>query len=276
MKILELNLLAFGPFTDTRLDLSEGREGFHLVYGPNEAGKSSALRALRQMLFGIPERSGDDFVHPYGKMRVGGVLQHSDGSLLEFIRRKGRTGTLRSKNNKDALEDSVLNKFLGNMDAAVFEIMFGIGHGDLVRGGEEIMQGGGNVGQALFAAGSGISDLRKVQMELQAEADALFRPAAPTRPINEAIAQLRKNQKDQDSLPAYATLDELIKAYVEEHRSLRNITRKTKKLALIEKIVRMVDKSEYKRRQSPPGIKITPRAFGKDWRLPITNKYSEF
>jgi len=196
MKILELNLLAFGPFTDTLLDLSEGREGFHLVYGPNEAGKSSALRALRQMLFGIPERSGDDFVHPYGKMRVGGVLQHSDGSLLQFIRRKGRTGTLRSKNNKDALEDSVLNKFLGNIDAALFETMFGIGHEDLVRGGEEIMQGGGNVGQALFAAGSGISDLRKVQMELQAEADALFRPAAPTRPINEAIAQLRKNQKE--------------------------------------------------------------------------------
>lgn len=57
MKILQLNLLAFGPFTDTPIDLSEGKEGFHLVFGPNEAGKSSALRALRQMVFGIPERS---------------------------------------------------------------------------------------------------------------------------------------------------------------------------------------------------------------------------
>jgi len=89
-------------------------------------------------------------------------------------------------------------------------------------------------------------------------------------------AELRRNQKDQDSLPPYKALDELIKAYVEEHRSLKDITRKSKRRALIKKIVRMVDKSEYKRRQSPPGIKITPRAFGKDWRLPITNKYSEF
>jgi uncharacterized protein YhaN len=196
MKILQLNLLAFGPFTDTLLDLSEGREGLHLVYGPNEAGKSSALRALRQMLFGIPERSGDAFVHPYGKMRIGGRLQHSDGRRLEFIRRKGRAGTLRSQNDQDALEDSALNKFLGNIDAAIFETMFGIGHEDLVRGGEEIMQGGGHVGQALFAAGSGLADLRKVHMGLQAEADALFKPAAPTRPINEAIARLRRTQKD--------------------------------------------------------------------------------
>ena len=54
MKILELALHAFGPFTDAVLDLSAGQEGLHLIYGPNEAGKSSALRALRQALFGIP------------------------------------------------------------------------------------------------------------------------------------------------------------------------------------------------------------------------------
>jgi uncharacterized protein YhaN len=195
MRILELNLLAFGPFTNTRIDLSEGREGLHVVYGPNEAGKSSALRALKQMLFGIPERSGDDFVHPYGKMRIGGTLQHSDGSLMGCIRRKGRAGTLRCHDDKEVLEDGVFKKFLGNIDSGLFETMFGIGHEDLVRGGEEILQGGGNVGQALFAAGSGIVDLRKVQTALQGEADALFRPAAPTRRINEAIARLRKNQK---------------------------------------------------------------------------------
>lgn len=60
MKILKVNLIAFGPFTETVLDLSEGEEGLHIIYGPNEAGKSSALRALRQMLYGIPDRSADD------------------------------------------------------------------------------------------------------------------------------------------------------------------------------------------------------------------------
>lgn len=88
-------------------------------------------------------------------------------------------------------------------------------------------------------------------------------------------AELRKNQKDQDVLPAYEVLDPLLKDYVEEHRSLAQMTKKCNK-KLAQEIIKMVDKSEYKRRQSPPGIKITPRAFGKDWRLPITNKYKEF
>lgn len=87
-------------------------------------------------------------------------------------------------------------------------------------------------------------------------------------------AELRENQKDQDSLPAYDILDEMLREYVEEHRSLAEMARKNDK-ALAQKVIAMVDRNEYKRRQAPPGIKITPRAFGKDWRLPITNKYRE-
>jgi len=87
-------------------------------------------------------------------------------------------------------------------------------------------------------------------------------------------AELRENQKDQDSLPPYDVLDELLSGYVERHKSLANF--KTVDKALAQRIVRLVDSSEYKRRQAPPGIKITTRAFGKDWRLPLTNKYKEF
>ncbi|MCL4195792.1 MAG: AAA family ATPase, partial [Thermoguttaceae bacterium] len=79
MKILRLDLRAFGPFTDLALDLSAGQEGLHLIYGPNEAGKSTALRAIEQMLFGIPQRSTDDFLHPYKNLRVGGTLRSGDG-----------------------------------------------------------------------------------------------------------------------------------------------------------------------------------------------------
>jgi len=196
MKILQLNLIAFGPFTETLLDLGKGEEGLHIVYGPNEAGKSSALRGLRQMLYGIPERSSDDFLHPYGKMRIGGVLRHSDGTVLEFIRRKGRGNTLREGDDKNPLDESLLGRFLGNIDDILFATMFGISHDDLVQGGEEIIRGGGNVGQAIFAAGSGIADLQSVQRDLQSEADALFTPAASRRPINEAISDFRENQKN--------------------------------------------------------------------------------
>ncbi|MFH1264118.1 MAG: AAA family ATPase, partial [Planctomycetota bacterium] len=74
MKILTLNLRAFGPFTDVELDFSEGSEGLHLVDGANEAGKTCSLRALEQLLFGIPGNSPDNFVHPYPKLRIGAKL----------------------------------------------------------------------------------------------------------------------------------------------------------------------------------------------------------
>lgn len=88
-------------------------------------------------------------------------------------------------------------------------------------------------------------------------------------------AELRENQKDQDSLPPYDLLDELLVAYVEEHKPFHQMAKKYDK-DVIQKVINLVDKSEYKRRQAPPGVKITPRAFGKDWRLPITNKFKEF
>ncbi len=87
-------------------------------------------------------------------------------------------------------------------------------------------------------------------------------------------AELKADQKDQDSLPPYDILDEMLKEYVENHWSLAKMAKKNSR-GLAKEIIRMVDRSEYKRRQAPPGIKITPRAFGKDWRLPITNHYKE-
>jgi len=88
-------------------------------------------------------------------------------------------------------------------------------------------------------------------------------------------AELRPDQKDADSLPAYVVLDQILKAYVEEDRSVLEIAASGFDEALVRDVVRMVDRNEYKRRQASPGIKITPRAFGKDRRLPITNAYVE-
>ncbi len=196
MRILRLDLIAFGPFTDLSLDLEAGGEGIHLLYGPNEAGKSSALRALRQMLYGIPVRSPDDFIHPYRKMRIGGVLRHSDGAEIAVVRRKAAKNALRDGDDDEPVDEARFRRFLGGVDEGVFRTMFGIGHEDLVRGGEEIMQGGGDVGQALFAAGSGISDLRRVQKALRDEAEALFTPAASTREINRALSAFKETRKD--------------------------------------------------------------------------------
>jgi NAD+ synthase (glutamine-hydrolysing) len=86
-------------------------------------------------------------------------------------------------------------------------------------------------------------------------------------------AELRPDQKDTDSLPEYDVLDPILEAYVEEDRSIEEIVSMGFDQALVTRVVRMVDRNEYKRRQAPPGVKITPRAFGRDRRLPITNRY---
>ncbi|MBI3011230.1 MAG: NAD+ synthase [Candidatus Omnitrophica bacterium] len=89
-------------------------------------------------------------------------------------------------------------------------------------------------------------------------------------------AELAPHQTDQDTLPPYDLLDRIVKAYVEEDRSLREILEINRAAPeTVARVLRMVDRSEYKRRQGPPGIKITPKAFGKDRRMPITNRYHQ-
>lgn len=96
----------------------------------------------------------------------------------------------------------------------------------------------------------------------------------PERVFTKApTAELKPNQKDSDTLPEYEILDPILKAYVEEDRSSERIIALGFDQDTVLKVSGMVDKSEYKRRQSPPGVKITPKAFGRDRRMPITNKY---
>ncbi len=86
-------------------------------------------------------------------------------------------------------------------------------------------------------------------------------------------AELRPDQRDTDTLPPYEQLDPILTAYVEEDKSVKQIVALGFEKKVVAKVARLVDQSEYKRRQAPPGIKITPRAFGRDRRLPITNRF---
>ncbi|MCC7201267.1 MAG: NAD+ synthase [Nitrospirae bacterium] len=91
--------------------------------------------------------------------------------------------------------------------------------------------------------------------------------------VKEPTAELKPGQKDTDSLPPYDVLDTILHSYVEDDRSFNEIVEAGFREEIVAKVISMVDRSEYKRRQAPPGIKITARAFGKDWRVPITNRY---
>ncbi len=102
---------------------------------------------------------------------------------------------------------------------------------------------------------------------------------APVIPENIIVrppsAELKPDQKDQDSLPEYEVLDAIVRAYMEEDRSPREIIAAGLPEADVRRVVRLLRIAEYKRRQAPVGIRITPRGFGKDWRYPITNRYQD-
>ncbi|WP_437568718.1 AAA family ATPase [Sorangium sp. So ce542] len=186
VKILELHLLAFGPFTDLRLDFSSPSPGLHVIYGPNEAGKSTALRAIRGLLYGIPHITPDAHLHHNTDLRVGGRLAGRGDAALAFVRRKGRVKTLRDPDD-NPLEDAALAPLLGGVTEELFRTSFGLDHDTLRQGAEALLQGKGDVGQSLFGAGLGGPGLQQLLGTLRQEADEIFTPQARTRPLNEAI-----------------------------------------------------------------------------------------
>jgi len=86
-------------------------------------------------------------------------------------------------------------------------------------------------------------------------------------------AELREDQSDEDSLPPYELLDRILAGYVEEDLDASQLVRRGLPAEEVERVIEMVDRAEYKRRQAPPGVRISARAFGRDRRLPITNRY---
>jgi uncharacterized protein YhaN len=240
VKLLSLNLIAFGPFKDLTLDLAAGNQGLHVIYGPNEAGKSSALRAIRQLFYGVDERTVDCFLHSYTSLRVGATIRHSNGVELEFIRRKARINSLRGSDDAAILEARALEQFLGGVDAKSFETLFGISHGELVIGGEAILKHEGRVGEAIFEASMGIVGLRNVRNGLQADCEGLFKPGGKKQKINEAIQEYNGKQAeikklrlsaddwakhDRDLHAAQDGREKLDKEWQQKSRELNRLTR---------------------------------------------------
>lgn len=194
MRINRFELIAFGPFSDLSLDFSAKDLNLHIIYGPNEAGKSSALRALKAWLFGFPERTRDDFIHPRPKLLVGGELSQG-GKTLTFFRRKKRKGDLVDADG-EPMDPALLTPFLGGLDLALFESMHGIDHATLVRGGREILARQGELGETLFSAGSGLGSLHRVLEAMEAEKKELFLAGGRKPHINQGLRLHKKLKKE--------------------------------------------------------------------------------
>ena len=190
MKFLSLFLKKFGPFTDRTIELAE-RDGPGLVvlYGPNEAGKSSALRAIHDLLYGMPVRTRDDFLHRKSELRVGAHLLFSDGEELAVLRRKGNKNTLRTLDDREVLAAPRLDALVEAIPESHFRNFYGLDHRQLAYGSAALLADDGELGRVLFGAGMGSGHFRQVLSDLESEAAALFAPRGSKLPINRAIKE---------------------------------------------------------------------------------------
>ena len=197
MRLARLDLLRYGRFTDASIELPRAERDIHIVFGPNEAGKTTSLTAIEDMLFGIPERSPYNFLHSYDAMRVGAVVENG-GECFEFQRRKTRRDMILGPAG-DSLpgDERLLAPFLGGADRVYFDRMFNLSHGRLAEGGRAIIGAKDDVGQMLFAAGTGLADLRERLKQLEEEADRLWAPRKSARLYYQAQARLEEAQSRQ-------------------------------------------------------------------------------
>ncbi len=195
MRIKRLELKAFGPFSNRTLDFSSGLPGLHVVFGLNESGKSSSMRALQALFFGFPSRTEDNFLHPYDQLLVGGCLQGPDGRELTFFRRKKNKNNLFDEHD-NPLDTSVLTPFLHGLEQDLFTTLYGIDHGGLVSGGQGILEQKGEVGQSLFAAGTGLASLKHIVDEIEGEGDGLFKPRGSSQAITVALTEYKELQTE--------------------------------------------------------------------------------
>ena len=221
MKLGKLSIKAYGHFSNKELDFSSTLPGLHIIHGPNEAGKSTALRALKGLFFGIPERTTDNFMHSYDQLLIGGSLIGEGGEELTFYRRKKRVGDLLNA-AMEQLDPARLAIFLHGVEPALFDSLYGIDQETLVSGGRDILEQKGDVGQALFAAGAGLSSLHGIIADLEKEYADIFKSSGSKPELNRAIKEYNDCLKESRSLSlstneweqcrkAYeATLDELV------------------------------------------------------------------
>lgn len=217
MRLTRLDLTAYGPFTDGSLDLSA--PGMHVVVGPNEAGKSSALNAICDALYGIPARTTAAFLHQMPNLQLGFSLELADGTTRQFVRLKKQRDTLRSAAD-EVVPEAELLALLRDIDRDTFTTSFGLTHERLLQGSKDLAAGRGELGKALFGASTGSVNLSAVLEQLEQRADEILRPSGRagrlydlTKQLETLRSELREAQlKPRDYLDLTATLRELEEA----------------------------------------------------------------
>ncbi|MGO4887622.1 AAA family ATPase [Anaerobacillus sp. MEB173] len=198
MRFDYLTLRAFGHFTDYELKFDETKN-FHLLYGRNEAGKSTILRSIPNFLYGFPRSTPDSFLHSNQKLRIEGKLKNKNGESFQFIRRKGQKNTVLDIDS-NPIDEKKVYEYLNGISENQFINMFALNHVRIREGGESLFQSDGNVGQSLFSAASGFNVLRNVLDELENKSRDLYVKGGSTRTINQAIKEEKEITKKMSDM----------------------------------------------------------------------------
>ncbi|HMA73208.1 MAG TPA: AAA family ATPase [Xanthobacteraceae bacterium] len=224
MRVTGLHLRAYGHFTGHSLDFGTA-PGLHLIYGNNEAGKSTTLRALSSVLFGYPHDVVDGFRHDAKDIAIGIDLLASDSRRLSVVRKRRGKHALAAADGSP-LDEGAIESFLGGVSRDVFEKVFALDHRRLHEHAKALLADGGSLGFSLAEAGSGIAGLKAVLDKLKAERAALFLAGGSKPKLNQAIAQLidlRKEARRRIVSPAdYRIREKCVQELDTKLREMRN------------------------------------------------------
>ncbi len=206
MRLSRLDLTRYGKFTNHSIDFGSAeadRPDLHIIYGPNEAGKSTIFAAYLDLLFGIEERSRYGFRHSYATMEIGGALE-LDGGMRELVRRKRRQNSLFDSAGQPVAEATMLGE-LGRIDRDSYRAMFSLDDDTLEAGGNDILASKGDLGQLLFSASTGLADLSQSLVKLQDEATEFFKLHARGSELQTLKAKLAALKEDKDKIDVIAS-----------------------------------------------------------------------
>ena len=179
MRFASLALERYGHFEGCDLTFRPGAPDLHVVYGANEAGKTTSMAAVSDLLFGFPTRSPYNFRYDYSLLRVGAVLEN-DGETLACRRKKGTNGTLLGPDDR-VLDEGALLAMLRGQTRETFGLSFSLDQDGLRAGGRAMVEARNDLGRALFAAGSGLTGVSDELSRIEEGADAIWGPRASSK-----------------------------------------------------------------------------------------------
>ncbi|BAV50370.1 Chromosome partition protein smc [Mesorhizobium loti] len=272
MRLRRLDLTRYGKFTNKAIDFGEkpaSGPDLHIVFGLNEAGKSTALSAYLDLLFGIEERSRYNFLHEYSSMRIGGLLEF-EGRALAVSRTKSRGNSLHDAEGRP-LSEIAISAHLAGLSRDAYSSMFSLDDETLEAGGKAILESRGDLGKLLFTASAGLGHASDVLAALESEADGLHRKQAQTTEIallKKRFAELKSRKETIDTLAStFEALEaERVEAQENYDCSLAERSVLSARLATIDRYVRAAPLlAEIRRKASRlaelPDIPSPPRTW---------------